>query len=48
MSGITKKRFEQPDDTYEFVHGKSLVLRAARTRGLAWMVPGMSTRVTFR
>lgn len=27
MAGITRKSFENPDDTYEFVHGRSLVVR---------------------
>jgi hypothetical protein len=27
MAGIVKKSFDHPDDTYEFVHGRSLVLR---------------------
>jgi hypothetical protein len=27
MAGIVKKNFDHPDDTYEFVHGPSLVVR---------------------
>jgi hypothetical protein len=27
MAGITRKSFDSPDDTYEFVHGRSLVVR---------------------
>ena len=27
MAGITKRDFTRPDDTYEFVHGRSLVVR---------------------
>lgn len=27
MAGILKKSFDHPDDTYEFVHGRSLVVR---------------------
>ena len=27
MPGIVKKSFENPEDTYQFVHGRSLVLR---------------------
>jgi quercetin dioxygenase-like cupin family protein len=27
MAGIVKKSFDHPEDNYEFVHGRSLVLR---------------------
>jgi hypothetical protein len=27
VAGIEKKSFDDPDDTYEFVHGRSLVVR---------------------
>jgi hypothetical protein len=27
MAGIVKKSFDNPDDTYDFVHGRSLVVR---------------------
>jgi hypothetical protein len=27
MAGISRKSFDSPDDTYEFVHGRSLVAR---------------------
>jgi len=27
MAGITKKKFDNPDETYGFVHGRSLVVR---------------------
>lgn len=29
MAGITKKNFDTPDDTYQFVHGRSLVVRVS-------------------
>lgn len=29
MAGIVKKDFHSPDDTYQFVHGRSLVVRVA-------------------
>ena len=51
MAGIVKKNFDTPDDTYQFVHGRSLVVPVGEEEesgARSWALAGIGTRIWSR